>query len=237
MPTDAGESGAYSTSTMHTFSRRALLAAVPIAPLVAHSAAAKKSEVGAVEDLMREHGIIRRTLLVYRECLRRLQAGSVPPAGVVTHAAELIRQFAETYHERLEEEDVFPRLEKAGKERTLVSVLREQHAAGRVLTARILETARPGLGTDGGRSSLGDDLLAFVQMYEAHAAREDTVLFPAFHALFDERAYDALGDHFETREHQILGKHGGFEAALVTVADLEAAVGIADLARLTPRTG
>jgi hemerythrin-like domain-containing protein len=222
---------------MHRFSRRALLAAIPTVPLVAHSAATEKSEVGAVEDLMREHGIIRRTLLVYRECLRRLQARSVPPPGVVTMAAELIRRFAETYHERLEEEEVFPRLEKAGKERTLVSVLREQHAAGRVLTSRILEGARSGLSADAGRASLQDDLLAFVQMYEAHAAREDTVLFPAFHALFDERTYDALGERFETREHQILGKQGGFEAALATVADLEAAVGIADLARLTPRTG
>ncbi len=95
---------------MHTFSRRALLIAVPTAPLVAHFAGAEKSEVGAVEDLMREHGVIRRTLLVYRECIRRLQAGSVPPAGVVTQAGELIRGFAERYHERLEEEEVFPRL-------------------------------------------------------------------------------------------------------------------------------
>jgi hemerythrin-like domain-containing protein len=237
MMTAVGECAGYTRFAMHMFSRRALLSAVPTAPMVAHFAGAEKSEVGAVEDLMREHGVIRRTLLVYRECVRRLQAGSVPPAGVVIQAGELIRRFAETYHERLEEEEVFPRLEKAGKERALVSVLREQHAAGRVLTSRILEVARSGPSADAGRASLADNLLTFVRMYEAHAAREDTVLFPAFHALFDERTYDALGERFETREHQILGKQGGFEAALVTVADLETAVGIADLARLTPRTG
>jgi hemerythrin-like domain-containing protein len=187
---------------------------------------------------MREHGVIRRTLLVYRECIRRLQGGSMPPRGVVAQAAELTRRFAEQYHERLEEEEVFPRLERAGRERALVAVLRDQHAAGRILTARIQEAARSSPGADAGRAgSPAEDLLAFVQMYEAHAAREDTVLFPAFHALFDERSYDALGEHFETREHEILGKQGGFEAALVTVADLERAVGIADLARLTPRIG
>src|SRR5215475_4259999 len=107
---------------MHLLSRRALFTAVPGVPLLAYAAPAG-SEVGAVEDLMREHGVIRRTLLVYRECIRRLQVGAALPSGVLAHAAELIRRFAEQYHERLEEEEVFPGLEKAGKERPLVAIL------------------------------------------------------------------------------------------------------------------
>ena len=38
-----------------------------------------EKEVGAVEDLMREHGVLRRAILVYREAAVKLRA---KPAGV-----------------------------------------------------------------------------------------------------------------------------------------------------------
>jgi hemerythrin-like domain-containing protein len=70
-------------------------------------------------------------------------------------------------------------------------------------------------------------------MYEAHAAREDTVLFPALHDLMSHEAYDALGEQFERREKEIF--HGdGFERAVAEVDEIEKMVGIEDLAKLTP---
>ena len=58
-------------------------------------------EVTATEDLMREHGVIRRVLVVYRESAARLRAkpASVPP-DALQKAAKLIRSFAEDYHEK-----------------------------------------------------------------------------------------------------------------------------------------
>ena len=58
-------------------------------------------EVTAAEDLMREHGILRRALLVYRESAIRLRqdAASVPP-DVLEKAANLFRVFGEDYHEQ-----------------------------------------------------------------------------------------------------------------------------------------
>ena len=60
------------------------------------------------------------------------------PAEQVKSSAGIIRRFIEDYHERLEEEFVFPRFEKAGKLMDLVTVLRTQHQAGRALTDRIV---------------------------------------------------------------------------------------------------
>ena len=62
-------------------------------------------EVTAAEDLMREHGILRRALLVYRESAMRLRqdAASVPPE-VLEKAANLFRVFGEDYHEKNLEE-------------------------------------------------------------------------------------------------------------------------------------
>jgi hemerythrin-like domain-containing protein len=193
------------------------------------------AEVNATEDLMREHGVIRRTLLVYEACASQLGTGSPPKADAIGAAANLIRRFAENYHERLEEEQVFPRLEKAGKQGELIRVLREQHAAGRKLTEGILKSATAEALRDAGkRQALAASLQAFVRMYQPHAAREDTELFPAFHALYTEAEFDELGERFEEREHQLLGS-SGFEGAVAEVAQLEEAVGIHDLAAFTAR--
>ena len=195
----------------------------------------KPADVNATEDLMREHGVLSRVLLVYGEVLRRLRAGSPPPAEQLASAAGIIRDFIEGYHEKLEEEEVFPRLEKTGTLTDLTRVLRAQHDAGRRLTRSILEQATPAaLRSKASAQAVAAGLEQFIRMYEPHAAREDTVLFPAFHALFTEKEFDALGDHFEEVEHRVLGS-AGFEGTVHKVAQIEKALGIYDLAQFTPR--
>ena len=69
-------------------------------------------------------------------------------------------------------------------------------------------------------------------MYRPHAAREDTVLFPAFAELVGRAACRELGEQFEEREHALFGEHG-FSDVVREVADLEQTLGIYDLARFT----
>jgi hemerythrin-like domain-containing protein len=201
----------------------------------AFAAESPPAEVNPTEDLMREHGVLRRVLLVYRECIRRVLAGVPPPADSFAAAAVVIRDFIEAYHERLEEDQVFPRLEKAGKLTDLTRVLRDQHGAGRRLTRTILAEASPGsMKTRRGAKNVAAAAEQFIRIYEPHSAREDTVLFPAFHDLFTEKEFDELGDSFEEKEHEVLGSRG-FEGTVETVAQLERALGIYDLAQFTPR--
>jgi hemerythrin-like domain-containing protein len=187
------------------------------------------ADVNATEDLMREHGVLRRVLLVYEEGLRRLTLGETPVEPLAA-AARLIQLFIEGYHEKLEEKFVFPRFAQHATLGPLVAVLAEQHAVGRTLTAAILERTR---AKPAAPKTLAASLAAFVRMYAPHAAREDTDLFPAFHVLFDEKAFDALGDRFEDEEHRLLGADG-FEGAVREVADIERVLGLADLASATP---
>ncbi len=70
-------------------------------------------------------------------------------------------------------------------------------------------------------------------MYRPHAAREDTVLFPAFRELIGKGGYEELGEQFEDQEHRLFGEHG-FADTVVQVAHLESTLGIADLAAFTP---
>jgi hemerythrin-like domain-containing protein len=197
-------------------------------------AKARPADIPPTEDLMREHGILRRVLLVYEEAARRLSAGDATVLDAVAGCASVIRRFVEGYHEKLEESFVFPRLEKSGKLVDLTTVLRVQHGAGRKLTDAILDGARAGKAAGAERRrTMVADIGSFVRMYQPHAAWEDTELFPAFRGLYSERELDKLGDRFEEQEHQLLGA-GGFEGSLKDVRDLEAALGIGDLAKFTP---
>jgi len=188
--------------------------------------------VGPGEDLMREHGVLNRILLVYDEGIRRARARGPLPKEALRSAADIIRRFLEEYHEKLEEEHLFPRFERAGKLADLVAVLRAQHLAGRRLTASILDLASPRAAvTD--TAALADRLSQFVRMYRPHEAREDTVLFPAFRELVSREEYERLGDEFESREDKVLG-HRGFERIVDEVAAIEKSLGIYELSSFTP---
>jgi hemerythrin-like domain-containing protein len=191
-----------------------------------------EEDVTPAEDLMREHGVLNRILLVYEEAIRRMEAGVELPADAISGAAGIVRRFVEDYHEKLEEEHLFPRFVKAGTLADLVEVLQAQHEAGRRLTADILGLATPAAGDPRSRQMLVSRLRSFIHMYRPHEAREDTVLFPALHRLIPEREYRALGDRFERREHELFGERG-FEGVVNEVAAIEKGLGIYELAQFT----
>ena len=199
--------------------------------------APEEEDVLPAEDLMREHGVLNRLLLIYEEAIRRLGARQDFAPRVLSAAAGIVRRFIEEYHEKSEEESVFPRFEKAGKLVDLVAVLRQQHLAGRRVTAEI-ERLAAGLtfaeSRRAERSRLSDAMRLFIRMYRPHEAREDTVLFPAFRSLVSKKEYEDLGDAFEEKEHRLFGKEG-FEKIVAQVAGLEKELGIYELSRFTPR--
>ena len=222
-------------SFLHTTSLLAAAATVLPAMLLAQKRAGKEQEddVSTNEDLMREHGILKRVLLIYDEVIRRIDTRQDFPLQTVTDSANIIRRFIEDYHEKLEEEHLFPRFRKAHKLVDLVDVLYEQHQAGRRVTDRVLSTVAS-LKTADDRKRLSDDLRSFIRMYAPHEAREDTVLFPALHEIVSRQEYEALGKQFDEIEHKTFGGDG-FDIYLDKVAGIEKQLGIYDLAQFTPR--
>jgi hemerythrin-like domain-containing protein len=195
----------------------------------------KTAEVTPTEDLMQEHGVLRRLLLIYDDLGQRLTQGQEAPLSVFRRATGLIRRFVEDYHEKDEEEYLFTRFERAGKMVDLVKLLFQQHQAGRQLTARLQELLTPAhLGQAPGRARVAAYLRAFARMYRPHAAREDTVLYTAFRSVISPKEFMALGDAFEVKEEKLFGKDG-FEKIVTQVADLEKQLGIYDLSQFTPK--
>jgi hemerythrin-like domain-containing protein len=195
----------------------------------------KEAEVGPPEDLMREHGVLKRILLIYGEALRRIDAKQDFPPEALADAAGIIRSFVEDYHEKLEEDFLFPRFEKANQLVDLVRVLREQHQAGRRVTDVTIRFAHlQSLRNESERAQLLNSMQQFIRMYNPHEAREDTVLFPAFRKIVSAHEFDSLGDDFEKKEDELFGDDG-FEKVVDKVASIEKRFGIYDLAQFTPK--
>ena len=241
-------------------------------------AAPAEARVSPMEDLMREHGVLRRVLLIYEEASIHLGRKIELPSGVIEDSALIMRRFIHDYHERLEEEEIFPRLQNNEKLNGLIAILVAQHKAGRRLTDSILKWSKPEtvkaaevkteqqkqpaaveqiyggtpfithmLGKDTpemrmtregipqNNQGLLDAMDKFVRMYRPHAAREDTVLFTAFHSVVTPRELTRLSGKFEDRERELFGEQG-FEKMVESVAGLEKALGIYDLSKFTPAT-
>ena len=190
--------------------------------------------VTPAEDLMREHAGLSRLLLIYEKLIPTVSTTAPWPAAELSTAARLIQTFVEDYHEKLEEDHLFPRFQKAGKLVDLVTVLLAQHGAGRRLIADILRLAeQPKNMSD--PAQLTDCMKQFIRMYRPHAAREATVLFPQIASIVGAKEYHQLGDRFEEIEHEKFGP-SGFEGIVTHVEDLEKKLGIYDLGQFTPKS-
>jgi len=191
--------------------------------------------VSPPEDLMREHGVLKRLLLVLGESVQRLEAKQDFPVKALHDAARLIRSFVEDYHEHLEEDFLFPRFRKANQLVDLVDVLKAQHDAGRKATDVMLQLANvKSLKDAEERKKLALAMSQFVRMYNPHEAREDTVLFPAFRKLVSKNEFDSLGEDFEKEEDKRFGDDGFFKI-VDQVAAIEKQFGIYDLSQFTPK--
>ncbi|TFW27343.1 hemerythrin domain-containing protein [Massilia horti] len=224
-----------------TTRRRLLQTSIAASGLLAGSssgfagAAEREKTVTANEDLMREHGVLRRALLVYGAVADRLMrdAASVPPAPLL-RTARLFRQFGEDYHERrLEEKYIFPAVRKlSGPAARYPDVLEMQHNRGRELTTYVMQLARQERIPAAQARPLATALQQFNLMYENHTAREDTIVFVAWKDSLSGTAYKEMGERFEAIEKQVFG-HDGFEDAVKTIGEIEGELGLTDIAQFT----
>jgi len=184
-------------------------------------------------DLMQEHGVLKRVLLIYQECIRRQSIGQELPVSAVHDGAEIIHDFIEGFHEALEEGFVFPKLRSAGKLVGTVDTLLLQHARGRQLTQLILAESAAQTATVNDSAQIVGAMTAFVRMYQPHEAREDTVVFPTFRSILTSEQLSHLGTNFADLQREQFGPNA-LNQTVAKVAAIEETLGIYDLSQFTP---
>jgi len=193
----------------------------------------KEMEVTPPEDLMREHGVLDRILLIYEAGLRKFANNEDFDPAFIADSAQIVREFIEDYHEKSEEEDVFPRFKKARKMVDLVNTLLKQHQAGRRVTDVILRQVPNSRKDDDAQRQTVTAIQSFIAMYRPHAAREDTALFPVLRDMVSSNEYDAMAEEFEKKEKKLFGDDG-FGKMVDRVSRIEKGLGIYDLNQFTP---
>jgi hemerythrin-like domain-containing protein len=108
-----------------------------------------------------------------------------------------------------------------------------QHNRGREITDYILAVTEGTKIDANNAASLAQAMRSLVRMYRPHAAREDTIIFPAWKKTLTAGQLDEMKDKFEDIEHQMLGENG-FENVVKQISDIETELGLADLAQFTP---
>ncbi len=176
-------------------------------------------------ELMHEHGLILRVLLVYGQFRKQLADGKKLDPQLLGPVANLVATVVHGHHEQVEEDYVFSRLRGVGDYKQLVGRLTAQHRIGREITANIAQAATPAHGQTLGGSKLNDALGDFIALYEPHEAREDSVVFPAFEKRIGADAMAAMRTELSERERRVLGPDW-FAKAQQQIAQVELALGI-----------
>jgi hemerythrin-like domain-containing protein len=192
-------------------------------------------EVTATEDLMREHGVLRRALLVYSAVAMKLRGNpSTVAPEALQKTAKLFKAFGEEYHEKkLEEAYIFPAVKKAGGEAaTYADILIVQHDRGREITDYIISVTQGAKLGANNAEPLSKALDAFVLMYRHHAAREDTIIFPAWKRTMTGQQLGEMNEKFEDIEHEQFGEDG-FDDAVKQISAIEGSLSLADIAQFT----
>jgi hemerythrin-like domain-containing protein len=219
--------------------RTALKLSVQSAGALTMAGCAKSEEgtedVSATEDLMREHGVLRRLLIVCRESAAMLRSNATGlDARALAAAADLFKTFGEDYHERqLEEQHIFPAVQRAGGDAAaLIAPLLTQHRRGREITSYVKSTCASGRVATAQVEPLARTLEDFARMYEVHAAYEDTIVFQTWKASLSASQLREMGDQFEDIERAQF--HGdGFDMAADQILRIEQRLGLHDLGRYT----
>lgn len=185
-------------------------------------------DISAPEDLMREHGLLNRVLLIYEEVINRIDHHEDFPAVQLAQSLEIIKKFIEEYHEKIEEDYIFPLFEKHNQETDLVATLREQHIRGRAMTSQLQHLVADGQYDAQVLNDIKDLLHQFIAMYRPHESREDTIIFPHIRSLVSEEEYAELAEICEDTEEKIFGEDG-FELMLKQVEEIEKSLGIYEL--------
>lgn len=194
-----------------------------------------EEDIPLSEDLMREHGILNRVLLIYEALIKQIEQGEFPQKAL-GKAAAIIKDFIEDHHEKMEEDYVFPLFEKHKKQVRLVKTLRKQHVSGRIITKELQAIAATSAPVTAKTKKRVVVLLQeFITMYRPHESREDTVIFPQVRSFLTEQEFKEMGELFEKFEHDAFGEHG-FEVILHRVEAIEKELGIYMIEQFTPQS-
>ncbi len=163
------------------------------------------------EDLMNEHGILNRVLIIFDHFLTIPDKES--HTDKIISCTKIIKEFIEEFHEIMEETYIFPHFK--GKWRPLIELLIQQHRESREITRDILKQAN-----DHDINALTETIQIFIKMYRRHSAREDTIIFRKIRKFITPEEFAKISKIMDEEEDKKFGEHA-YDKILAKVIMIE----------------
>lgn len=188
-----------------------------------------------MEDLMEEHSILRRALLIYEECIKRMNINEDFDPNLLVETTNVIKVIIIFHHALLEHEYIFPRFREADKYVEMCDVLTDQHGKAGEQEELILKYAnRDSINNPEEKELLINALKKSIRVFRPHIDREDTEMFPEFKNVVTPFEFYELGKKFKEIEYQKWGENG-HRQMVDKIIHVEKALGINDLDSFTPK--
>ena len=196
-------------------------------------ASERSMNVSAPEALSREHAMLTRLLLAIDNVVNAAVEDGKADLTPINEASNVIRQVVADHHMAFEEQNIYPRMEQIDFLSSMTETLEGQHDDARVINKMVLDMTRGGKLR--GKTELDELVLltkSFKDMITAHAAWEETIIFPAMYDLLPEKDMKDINKKFMASARKLLGGEGPVELYR-TLDDIEKAAGTHDLSSYT----
>lgn len=195
----------------------------------------EKVEYSPIEDLMEEHSILRRALLIYEECIRRMDHNEDFNPELLAETTNVIKVIIIFHHALLEHEYIFPRFRESGTYVEMCDILTDQHGKVGEQEDIILKYAnRDSINNPEEKELLIRALKKSIRVFRPHIDREDTEMFPEFKNVVTPYEFYELGKKFKEIENQKWGPNG-HRQMVDKLIHVEIALGINELDSFTPK--
>ncbi len=158
------------------------------------------------EDLMNEHRVIERMLVVLSRACDRVEAGKEVERELFVGAGDFFKNFADKCHHGKEEKLLFERMQARGLSGEVgpIAVMLREHQDGRAHVRKIseLSVAKESKKRNDGLISAGR---AYVELLSQHIQKEDNILYPLANQILTEEDQEELERGFEDVERDVMG--------------------------------
>lgn len=193
----------------------------------------RSMDVSPTEALSREHAMLTRLLLAMDNVANMAAEDMSTDVSPINKATQMIKRVVIDHHSKFEEEQIYPRFEGNDLLSSLTEVLEDQHDQAERINQALADLTKSGKIDD---ESGIDELLilcgSLKDMLTAHAAWEESVLFPAMYDLCPQDYMSQLKSRMDDAERKLLGDRGP-EALYEELGRIEEACGTHDLDAFT----
>lgn len=184
-------------------------------------------QISVPEELSREHAMTDRILMAIENVLVTGQGNPDMDLTPINRAARLINESLIEHHAEFEEKYLYPKLE--GRMSRFIDVLKTQHNQIKQANTLIMDlSGKDRLDNDMERDEMLLLCKGMKDLITAHAAWEETVLFPAVYEYLSDRDIRQLNDQMRMMEKEE-EKKGGIERQFKELLDIESMAGTDDL--------